>query len=564
MQQAHPIAGMPPGRNCFEVDNRSIYFEVEGDKELVRSLSEECDYTSLSWRGDPVETGSDLTIVVVTDQLQTLTYHVHQSVVVHGPRKSKKLSRIHREICKAEKRKRSRMDSPIRSDYIDAKSYPSTKVELDHRDVDHFPILLDFMYASGPSYKAVSGETSTTVSTSLSYDSILSVPTRDTDISCSGFDTLLTTQNAVSLRHIARLLEVDSMMIAVNKFIQKDLSFSTGPAYLAKAHEYKDERLVFSAQRLCAENIQRIEKKALLRLPYNLFRDIIKSLESFKDDDKPLSYFLSDLVCRYLQKHSKIRSAEVLLELTDPLIMPHIESAAAIIYTSLIKNVDHTESKKHWTGLAKLSRRCAKSVLEEYGWSDFSVNAALDDYLGKMRGSESRDSCVDSLLFATSFAAALQQAQDDYEEVHVEQERTLGLVELLQQSMSVMERVLQKREDHAEKQQQAIINANETIAKLKAEIGELRRQKLQSVPSYRNGSPIRSSSRTGIGKASPLRDVMSPQPRANASTIRDLVSPSRVGVDVYINKQRSRDELRTRSEMRSRSILSTASTQDLY
>jgi hypothetical protein len=245
--------------------------------------------------------------------------------------------------------------------------------------------------------------------------------------------------------------------------------------------------------------------------------------------------------------------------------MPYIGSTAAITYTSLIKNIDHADSKRNWSGLVKLSRRCAKSVLEEYGWSDFSVNAALDDYLGKMKDSENKDSSVDSLLFATSFAAALQQAQDDYEEVHVEQERMLGLVESLHQSISVMERILQKREDYAEKQQKAIINANETIARLKAEIGELRRQQLQRVPNYKDISPIRSIARTGIDKASPLREVMAP-PRSNVSPLRDLVSPSRVGVDVYINKQRSREELRTRTEMRSRSILSAASTgtQDQY
>ena len=205
----------------------------------------------------------------------------------------------------------------------------------------------------------------------------------------------------------------------------------------------------------------------------------------------------------------------------------------------------------------------AKSVLEEYGWSDFSVNAALDEYLGKMKDSENKDSSVDSLLFATSFAAALQQAQDDYEEVHIEQERLQSLVEILQQSLSTIERVIAKREEHADKQQQALVSANETIAKLKAEIGEIRRQQLQRGQHFKDASPVRPV-RSCIDRASPLRDIISPPTRANASPMRDLVSPSRVGVDVYINKQRSRDELRTRSEMRSRSILSSLSAQDNY
>lgn len=527
MQQNSRVIRTPPGQN---------YFDLAGDRELLPSASEDSDVPVLTWRGAPIETGSDWTITVVTNELKTMTFHVHKSVIVYGPRRSKYFSKIIREKNKVDKFHTSR--SPIRR-RDDRNNHPNTKVELDQRDADNFQILLDFIYASGFSNKYGSGETVTTAESSLSYQSLSSAPTMESEISYADLGDVISTHNAVSLRHLARTFEVESLTLAVNKFIQKDLSFKTGPFYLSKAHEYQDERLIESAQRLCIENIDQIDKKALIRLPFHLFRSIVKSFESFQEDNINLSLYLSETVCRYLEKNTKSRSAETLIDLTDPLHMPYITSEAAIGFTAIIKSLDSEDANTHWTGLIKLSNRCARSVVKEYGWSDFSVNAAVDEYLKKPKENDNKDICrIDRLLFATSFAAALEQAQDDYVEMHTEQERLQSLVSALQDSFTTVERVIEKRNEQMERQQNALAIANETIAKLKGEIGEIRRQKIQQHQPYRSSPP--------------------PPPPPSQSYLdmaRELVSPSRVGTDVYMNKQRSREECRTRDEMRLKSLI---------
>jgi hypothetical protein len=68
------------------------YFGIE---ELgSKSMTEDHD-VPLTWRGDPSETMSDWTIVIVTNELQTITYHVHKSVLCYGPRQSRVYVQAH-------------------------------------------------------------------------------------------------------------------------------------------------------------------------------------------------------------------------------------------------------------------------------------------------------------------------------------------------------------------------------------------------------------------------------------------------------------------------------------
>lgn len=529
MQRVHPNNVMSPGLE---------YFDVNGDRELLPSASEDSDCNHFTWRGDPSETGSDWTLIVVSDDLETVSFHVHKTVVMYGQRKSKYLARLMREQKRSMKEGSPEKSSANRN--YEKENSTSSKLELKQSELKNFPLVLDFMYATGCSNNSYSGDTATTAASTDSYDSLLSFATLESECTLGDLAAVISTANAVSLRYLARHFEIDALMLAVNKFIQKDLNFSTGPIYLSKAHEYKDDRLIFSSQRLCVENIDRIDSRALLRLPLNLFRALVKSLETFDDTNESISLFLSDLICHYLEKHPKAQSSEILLDLTDPLLIPCITSEAAIGFTTIIKNLDSTDARKHWNDLLKLSQRCAKSVVQRYGWSDFSIPAAVDEYLGNIKNKENVSrSSIDCLLFATSFAAALEQAQADHEEIYLEQERLQDLVGALNDTMSAIERILDLRNDQIERQQKAIETANETIGMLKAEIGEIRRQKLQKSQQFCEQTAPEGAF---LDRALPLRD---------------LVSPSRVGVDVYLNKQQSRDELRTRNEMRSRSIFSS-------
>lgn len=499
------------------------YFDVEGDKELqAKSFASEQD-GSLTWRGDPHETMSDWTIVVVTEELETTTYHVHKNVLCFGPRSCKYFAKLILNQQPSSHRKtkhRHQQNTPAAN---------TTKVELDQQDADNFPILLDFIYALC-THNVSSGGTVLTAASTFSSPSLLTATSTDESLLTLSED--ISFHNAVSLRHMARLFEIDSLMLAVNKFIQKDLNFKTGPKYLMQASEYNDQRLLESAQRLCVDNFEEMDIKTLSKLPLQNFCTLIKSLEDedYKEDNDSLSRFMSEVVCRYLEKHPKHLSAELLVELTDSLLMPCMASEAAIGFTALIKKIDQDDASIHWNGLVELSRRCARSVVKEYGWNDFSVTAAVDEYLGNTRtGPTNGVSRTDSLLFATSFAAALEQAQDDYEQVVVEQEQLEVTVNTLFQSVSLLELSNQKKDEHLVKQQKAIQDAKKQILKLKKQVGEIKMCHLNKRP--------------------PAEIHLTPP-------ARELMAPSRIPTEeIQRVKAKKIQELRTKSEMRSRSLL---------
>jgi hypothetical protein len=577
------------------------YFDVEGDdnrsyasKALTVPRSAEKTVIGgplvLTWRGDPSDTYADWTLVVVTNELETNTYHVHKNVMCFGPRQSKyfakvMLSQQHGSNSKSRK-KRSQTENTV-------------KVELDQRDADNFPFLLDYIYASCNSgtrsnFMSSNGTVATAASTLTSH-SLQTIPSMEhiENHDCSSLLQLteeITTQNAVSIRHLARMFEVDSLIMSVNKFIQRDLNFRTGPGYLSAAYEYNDERLLESAKMLCAENIRQIDTNALMALPLDLFRVLVQALESSFDEHRgekhsnhrQLSACLSEVVYRYLETHPQARSAETLLELTDSLHMPYMSSEAAIGYTAIIKDLDPAEldGQQHWSGLLALSRRCAKAVVKEYGWSDFSVHAAVDEYLedkvatqksqaAEDEGASFKRAKVDSMLFATSFAAALEQAQDDYDDMVVEQERLQDLVHQLHESATVLERCVQKKDGYIRKQQAVIEDAKNQIVRLKEQIGIIRSQQLQqqsAPPQFRSSTPPKFRSSTSPltppqFRSPPHTQYRTPPDLQEMSTltgtlpVRELVSPNQVGSDVHANKNKKRNELRTKSEMRARSLL---------
>ena len=520
------------------------YFDLDGDKELRPSPSEE--EVPLTWRGDPDDTYADWNIVVVTQELETTTYHVHKSVLCFGSRHSKFFAKIMLNKQKSH-----------------SHGIPSTKVELDQRDADNFPTVLDFMYAPAASFH--SGGTVITAASTLTTPSLLAAPTEDTADHGSVHPLEdISTSNAVSLRFLARRFEIDALTMAVNKFIQKDLCFKTGPAYLVQAYDYKDNRLLESAQRLCAENFQQIDKRALCKLPLDLFRIVVRSLESYEEDNNDLSDFVSEVVCRYLEKHPKHLCATLLIEWTDPLIMPSIASEAAIGFTALIKELDAQDAMTHWNELLSLSRRCAKAVVREYGWNDFSVNAAVDEYLGHSEQKENTK--VDSLLFATSFAAALEQAQDDYEELAVEQQRLEGMIELLRDSVDRLETAHEKKDVHMARQQATVEEARKQIMRLKEEIGQVRKQQLKRPPNSQGYKELLDldlvtplDQHSSAKRSTPPRPKKQTPPRTKSPprgprrVERELISPSQVTSEVQ-EKKKSK-ALRTKEEMRAHSLL---------
>ena len=593
----HPAS--PTGRS---------YFDVEGDKDQNADPDDGYELT-LTWRGDPSETHSDYTIVVVANGLNTATtYHVHKSVLCFGPRHSRYFAKIMLNNPKGGNSAKKNMDKKISSsgsvcsnsnaNNATTPNVPMTTVELDQRDADNFPILLDYIYA--PSVRMAASERSggggiasgngndgtilTAASTFTSAYSLFTVPTTESEessVDCCQTDDnhkppaeeqdiCITTRNAVSLRFLARKFEVDSFMLVVNKFIQTDLHYKTGPTYLNLGWEYQDDRLVKSAQRLCAENFLRLDVESLMLLPVRLFRLLLKSIESFDEENKEQSMFLSDVVCEYMEKNPSALKADVLIELTDPIRMPYIGAEAAIGFTAQVKELESQDASQNWDGLVHLCRRCAKSVVKQYGWNDFCIDAAVEEYLGHST-TRKRVSRVDSLLFATSFASALEQAQEDYEEIIAEQERLEGTVEALSSTIALMESINERKDEHMSKQQRAIEEAKKQIIDMKQQIREIKEQhkmryqhhmqqeaqpQPQSQPTQYSPPPPpppqhqhhHSHPATAVRPASIQQQDLTPE-----EIVRDLVSPGTIIASRQKGKSNNHQNLksaRSKEEMR--------------
>ena len=381
--------------SCGALLGESNFFSTEdGDDVDVSKV-----VRILSWRGE--HTYSDWTIIVTTSEVDSRTYHVHKSILSVGPRSSQYFSKLFL------KKGNGRGDRYNQSQ--------STKIELDGQDADLFPLFLDFMYDIKHTNDATSDD-----------DESLTLLNVD--------DDFFTTSNAVSLRHLAKLFDCEGLKLAVNKFIGKDLSFKTGPVYLLQAHLYEDDRLIKSAKRSCIENFSRLDTRAITRLPLELFRSILtavnegtknrnSALDNINSEEEVvLSCHLSEVVCQYFEKHPDRMNVQLLLELTNETVMPKIASEPAIGFTALVRELNPNDVESgdsdEWRELVALCQRCAHAVVEEYGWKDFNVTAALEEYTygsccATTNDGSSSSTKLDSLLFATSFAAALDRAQSD-------------------------------------------------------------------------------------------------------------------------------------------------------
>ena len=415
------------------------YFAADGDDDISKA---EVSPPRLSWRGDPIATHSDWIIEVVTSEFDSRTYHVHKSILSVGPRSSKYFANLFLEQG---------------SHYNQSHT---TRIELDEQDADCFPLVLDFMYNTKPE---------------IDDDDSLSLIVGDD----------FTTTNAVSLRHLARVFDCEGLMLAVNKFIQKDLNLKTGPQYLTQAYLYQDERLVESSKRLCVDNFSHIDKRTITQLPLPLFRSIVHAVSErvHRDEESDvLSYQLSEVVCQFFERHPDQVTVDLLLELTSNDIMPRISSEPAIGFTAIARDLDSSlvpAGSEEWKGLAALCRRCAVAVVSEYGWKDFNVTSALDEYVfGPCANGENK---MDSLLFATSFGAALERAQIDVQKLQKGSSGTKRQVHDLERDNQELLAKKKGLSSEVDKYKRILADTKEEVLMLKEELKGLRRRHRQSL-----------------------------------------------------------------------------------
>jgi hypothetical protein len=166
----------------------ATYLEVPDDELMEDELTE------LSWRGDPTSTLSDWTIVLCTSDESSYTYHVHKAVLAVGPRSCRYFTTL--------------FSAPAS---LLEKQDCTSRITLDHRDTNAFPVMLDFVYAGALD---------------------------------------VTADSAVALKSLARYFRCGELAKRVNEFLRKDLTLMTAHKYLRSASERNDEQLEESAKKL--------------------------------------------------------------------------------------------------------------------------------------------------------------------------------------------------------------------------------------------------------------------------------------------------------------------------
>lgn len=313
-----------------------IYFKLDGDADEI-CTSEEFfdDEETLTWRGNPEVTQSDWRLLVVTPTGQR-KYNIHKRVLSDGPRSCKYFSTIFSNYkYKQDHQKKDRC----------------TRINLEEKDAANFPIMLDFIYAgiSSASLKCdgtvETADSTIFSSTSLSLQSSSSTLEED---STPSLGESINTLNAVSLRFLARRFGCQALTLAVNKFIQRDLSCKTGPIYFQLANSYKDRRLFSSSKLLMCDNFEDVSAKALMQLPLDLLKALATSLNCGTRKDNNISCILSEVVYLYLERHPSSFTVANLLFLTDEKIMPAIGPEPAIGFTGTYKDVLFSMIHNHY------------------------------------------------------------------------------------------------------------------------------------------------------------------------------------------------------------------------
>jgi len=247
------------------------------------------------------------------------------------------------------------------------------------------------------------------------------------------------------------------------------------------------DKLIESAKRLCIENFSRLDIRSITRLPLELFRSIIGSVidrsksahDISVEEEDALSYHLSEVVCQYFEKHPDRMNVQLLLELTNENVMPKIASEPAIGFTALARELNPREiqaESDEWRGLVALCQRCAQAVVGEYGWKEFNITSALEEYLYGPCAKDGSSTKLDSLLFATSFAAALEKAQKDYQSVDSGSSKSKKQIEKLQRENDDLQWQNQGMKEEVDRYKNLLAGTKDELLHLRQQVKDLKRR----------------------------------------------------------------------------------------
>eukprot|EP00560_Eucampia_antarctica_P010134 CAMPEP_0197830370 /NCGR_PEP_ID=MMETSP1437-20131217/6983_1 /TAXON_ID=49252 ORGANISM="Eucampia antarctica, Strain CCMP1452" /NCGR_SAMPLE_ID=MMETSP1437 /ASSEMBLY_ACC=CAM_ASM_001096 /LENGTH=572 /DNA_ID=CAMNT_0043432731 /DNA_START=1 /DNA_END=1719 /DNA_ORIENTATION=+ len=135
----------------------------------------------------------------------------------------------------------------------------------------------------------------------------------------------LTSDNAVTLRHLGKLLVIKKLVMKVTLFIRDDLKAHLSLRYLNSAFEFMDENLIDNAAKVCAANITVVDRDGLTNLDPYLFSKVVSC-----DKISCSSEELSKIVSEFCRKHNTEMSTDLLRVITDSKNMPVVDHSECV------------------------------------------------------------------------------------------------------------------------------------------------------------------------------------------------------------------------------------------
>ncbi|GFH52256.1 hypothetical protein CTEN210_08732 [Chaetoceros tenuissimus] len=364
-------------------------------------FSDDDDYSELTWRGDPSETFSDLTLQVDANSdlfeegTHLATYHVHKSVVCAGKYRSKYLEKLIRnrsmpctgdnsnEIEKEASNKHVEQKKPSSNtqnecnDEIEKASKNSDALEnqLTHgqENASHVDLNKDDGNKSDNNGASTIGTRN--IQDDIQHENSNEIRIRVKEhVEKKHFDYLLdniyfgtspiTRKNVMPLRYLAKLMKVKSLFDRSSDFISQDLQDETVFWYMQQSTLFDDHKVQVEAKRLCACEIENMDETKFLELEISTFKEIIKETTPRSSDDTAMSIIVS----KYIKKHTEAIDTDLFVMATAEKLLPKIAEKEAIFLLQQCqahhRKQDLDDATK--TSLDNLLKRCMDCIANNW------------------------------------------------------------------------------------------------------------------------------------------------------------------------------------------------------
>lgn len=274
----------------------------------------------LSWRTDPMESLSDWTIEIVSEQdglTVTDSYHVHKCVLT--------LASMY-------------FDRLIKSAHYRESADQTSRIELHELAAKAFPAMLDYVY---------------------------------------GGDLLIETDSASALYHLAQYFEVRLLRRDAKRFWTEDLCLESCATYCEHAQIFHDDKLLSAVAALCAKVILfiSVDMRVVTVSRPEFWRVLLQSLGQVVDIT---SKHISCLLTHVLQLYPDM-DEQLFRELTDAKYLPSIDSKAVMLFLE----AESTIAKESDAAVVtSLQDRCVEALAGDWECLEESHEGILH-FLGK-------------------------------------------------------------------------------------------------------------------------------------------------------------------------------------